>query len=670
MITLQSSKNPILKQSETDFIVSSSENYIDGPTPVAHYKMNDDSSNTTVVDSIGNNNATAQRDTNLMSEIGKIDNSLRFNGIVGGELKSHWKLDGDVTDSKGSKDGTLNIPTILNDCDSPTGFSVSDVGANVLFSTNNTTYQETAAVNIYRTITQSVRSDLGFDISFTEQDVTGKFLNVYVYVKNQTVLDKLTGVTIYIHGRLNLLGGSGGWNVYRDGESLPNFQLGWNLFTLDADNPDDTESDGADLTTADKIRFRIKHSPISEVFAEGDVVIDYLNYGTPMKTKNKQGEDNMAYHFDKKSRPITVSAGNLNYTQMSVSMWYNPDSTPSGGQYRYLFRNQGGTWDAGIKFFLIHETSGVLSWSIVPEGAVDSNDYYRLFDGFVLVPGTWYHIVCTYNKTNGVSQIYIDGALAAEIINTVADIISLNIPLLIGGDGNTSQNVEGDIDEVRFYSRPLDLEEVKTLYNDGIPIEDEEDYIDMENIDVPVNNHSLSFWYRTTDPKFQMLFQKDLGSTNGNMEFEPNDNTLKVESYTNNLWEKSFSTGIDIDDGEWHNYIYVFDSDATRFYTDGVLTDTESANPDTANNGNFRYQYIGGQGNNTYTYGMTPNGDFDDVRIYDTAISDAVVASINNQGRGTEEDTVTVLDGITYQTPERIILECQSCLPLIIREVL
>lgn len=51
---------------------------------VAHYKMNDDAASTVVIDSQGYSNGTAQRNTNLLTTAGKVNNALNFlaeNGI-------------------------------------------------------------------------------------------------------------------------------------------------------------------------------------------------------------------------------------------------------------------------------------------------------------------------------------------------------------------------------------------------------------------------------------------------------------------------------------------------------------------------------------------------------------------------------------------------------------
>ena len=48
---------------------------------VAHYKMNDDAADRVVIDSKGGNNGVSANNTDTMSAVGKINESLEFNGV-------------------------------------------------------------------------------------------------------------------------------------------------------------------------------------------------------------------------------------------------------------------------------------------------------------------------------------------------------------------------------------------------------------------------------------------------------------------------------------------------------------------------------------------------------------------------------------------------------------
>ena len=50
--------------------------------PIAHWKMNDNEANTTVADSVGTSNGTAQQNTEDITTTGKINEALSFNGTT------------------------------------------------------------------------------------------------------------------------------------------------------------------------------------------------------------------------------------------------------------------------------------------------------------------------------------------------------------------------------------------------------------------------------------------------------------------------------------------------------------------------------------------------------------------------------------------------------------
>ena len=108
-------------------------------------------------------------------------------------LVGHWLLNnGSGKDSALGNNGSLSSPVILNACDETTNF-INVEGAT--FSLNTTTVRQSRSVNIYRPTYNIGDDNLGFDITFTEQDLTGKFLNVYIYIKDQATLDKITKIT-------------------------------------------------------------------------------------------------------------------------------------------------------------------------------------------------------------------------------------------------------------------------------------------------------------------------------------------------------------------------------------------------------------------------------------------------------------------------------------------
>jgi len=166
----------------------------------------------------------------------------------------------------------------------------------------------------------------------------------------------------------------------------------------------------------------------------------------------------------------------------------------------------------------------------------------------------------------------------------------------------------------------------------GTPKKTTGEYVVLDAyLSVTSNNYSISFWYKSSESYFQMLFQRVIESDSSNIEFGPSDNTIRVESRTNNYWDKRFATGIDIDDGDWHHYVLVFSSTDSKLYVDGSLADTHTENDDASD---FLYRLFGGYGNTTYTYGECPTGDLDEIGIWGRVLLDTEVLEIHNNGRG------------------------------------
>jgi len=80
-----------------------------------------------------------------------------------------------------------------------------------------------------------------------------------------------------------------------------------------------------------------------------------------------------------------------------------------------------------------------------------------------LLPGAWNNVVTVFNK--GVSKIYINGQLSATLTTPnshVPDCMSSNV--IVGGwwDGDPA-SIDGKLDEVRIYNRPLNPNEIAKL---------------------------------------------------------------------------------------------------------------------------------------------------------------------------------------------------------------
>lgn len=134
---------------------------------------------------------------------------------------------------------------------------------------------------------------------------------------------------------------------------------------------------------------------------------------------------------------------------------------------------------------------GASAWTDVPpmkryhldmQGTGNTTISFGFYDGTnqavaIYNPGAslrdgWHHIVGT--RTGGVASIYVDGVLRTTASNTLGTSANCNLTGLIGlniGIGNDGagnwERFQGYIDEVGFWNRALNADEVTMLYNGG-----------------------------------------------------------------------------------------------------------------------------------------------------------------------------------------------------------
>lgn len=146
----------------------------------------------------------------------------------------------------------------------------------------------------------------------------------------------------------------------------------------------------------------------------------------------------------------------------SLVAWVKPTSASQTGDIIHVSSLASG---AGWCLSMMQIRSGnayALSWDGGPVTATGAT---------TLQSGTWYHLVHTWDATNGL-RIYVNGALdgsAAQSVFTasgLANYVAVGSPLP-GGTAcstDTGTGFAGSIDDARVYSRSLSAAEVKQLY--------------------------------------------------------------------------------------------------------------------------------------------------------------------------------------------------------------
>ncbi|MBU2635228.1 LamG domain-containing protein, partial [Patescibacteria group bacterium] len=176
---------------------------------------------------------------------------------------------------------------------------------------------------------------------------------------------------------------------------------------------------------------------------------------------NSSGKYNSALDFDGYDDVITVAIDSdidLNSkTGYSVCGWINPDSDGEGSQ---------GEWfSKGDSYIRVDTESG----STVEVSALfDLATTDATLNTSKTIPtGSWSHICTTWkDDSDDELTIYINGINAGSSTNgSGAPVDDSASHLYIGGD--SSNNFDGDIDEVTIYNYELTSQQVKLDYNQG-----------------------------------------------------------------------------------------------------------------------------------------------------------------------------------------------------------
>jgi len=591
----------------------------DSVTPVNQWKFNND-----LTDSIGTNNGTLHV---------KASAYYPFNGNADDE-------------SDNSNDGVLSTATVIDALDSISGIGTQRCSVTL----NTTTFQEgTGAINFIKT--DITDNDSYFYPNFTPQDLSNKVINHYVYIKDQATLDKIEKLQLYVFDSLTGFT----WFVYTNTLNA-DLEIGWNVITNDLDNPVGT-SGIPNLVNAGAIRIDVDTYNNSDTIAEGDLIFDYINYGTPMKTKDRFGVDNKAYNFDGNANNILVNEdGSLNFDRednYTVSFWvkYSDSATDASVSEH---------WNGG----------GSYPWAIRSGGSMRFN----IYDGSSGNPGTnagdlsdniWHQVTFTKeasSSTSGTLKAYADGVYvnSRSYTSLTATTKSHDDAFYIGSRGATNYMFKGELDEFLVLDKALNDNEVASLYesssrhdlneiyvdgkiNEGADFFNSIVYSDTESdITMDHEDSSISFWVNITDEiKEQGTSIMSVSSSGGGVEHiyvcsatGGGDNIFFMEPTTNNV-QITWNGKSTLTNG-WHHFAFTMDTGGVpKLYLDGV----DQGNPDSSQQtvvDDFDLRYITASNGYDDNYADSVSTQLDDLRIYDKTLTQADIDTIYNSGAGTE----------------------------------
>jgi len=186
----------------------------------------------------------------------------------------------------------------------------------------------------------------------------------------------------------------------------------------------------------------------TDIFDDGSGVALYEFEKGAIDTGGTNGYIGSGGIFNGTSKIDITGFPNYGSTGVSISAWVNVDSFSNGPTIVNLYSNNSivfGT-DTSGNFFRSGQGTTVTSTSS-------------------LSTGTWHHVVMSA-QSNGDVNLYLDGQPAGSGSCTTAMYSDNNVSDLIGAYGTLSQPMNGKIDQVRIFNKPISSSEVTTLYGE------------------------------------------------------------------------------------------------------------------------------------------------------------------------------------------------------------
>ena len=192
-------------------------------------------------------------------------------------------------------------------------------------------------------------------------------------------------------------------------------------------------------------------------------------------TKDRFGKSNSAYNFADNQFITIPNSSSLNHYPLTVSLWYNASTYPTGGECNIFSKYASASWN-GFQILYGDNTRVDNNGKIENNGFGTQSWYVRNISnkciGYYNEPAflqsnisinKWYHYVFVLDETGG--KIYVDGNLISTHKWTgTAGPSSNNYLWKIGGQYGGSKFFNGIIDDIGIWNRPLTESEIKNLY--------------------------------------------------------------------------------------------------------------------------------------------------------------------------------------------------------------
>lgn len=215
-------------------------------------------------------------------------------------------------------------------------------------------------------------------------------------------------------------------------------------------------------------------------FALGDPTAGH--FGAPHITSGRQGIRGEAADFTDGSHVSYSGVGNFEMNEGTIAFWYKSPWHPNDDRGHRFFKLDGGEPIAEPYFAI----SKVLKFQTPPVTDLDNSLAFAVADANVsiihkLIPGSylqqsqWQFVTVTWSFNSGLTQLYLNGSAAnvQPLYNLQFRQQALlgSMPLSLGRRftlGDPKYPMNALMDELAIFGRPLNPDEVKLLYIEGI----------------------------------------------------------------------------------------------------------------------------------------------------------------------------------------------------------
>jgi hypothetical protein len=211
------------------------------------------------------------------------------------------------------------------------------------------------------------------------------------------------------------------------------------------------------LTTGLKLYYKMNENDGtgSGIIIDANDQMNGTNYGAD----NVTGKFSRGYKFIYANQDNITSDSNTGITDadpFTISGWIKREDRLNGQLYSiFMIGKYGGNDDMSLIAFGGGNDDD-LAWVTYGGGACEDTS---IASGVNLI-GEWHHIVVVYDGSDG--ALYVDGV---NVYNCTATLTLVDSPLYIGSNTQSVQALNGTVDEVGLWNRPLTTDEILELYN-------------------------------------------------------------------------------------------------------------------------------------------------------------------------------------------------------------